>query len=353
MTVPSSVSNSDRARPTRVLALSCLRVLLPVVLVSLVVAALAPVARAHPLSPPSLAIHEQTSAHYQVSFRRSRMAASRLELAWPSQCQVGPVESTPAGDQVTDSFALQCARPLEGQTVRVFGLVELELSVLVYLDMLSAEPVRALLSAERSSLIVPRRASGLSVLRDYVELGVEHLLSGPDHILFVLGLMLLVRGMRARLLALTAFTLGHSVTLCLSALAVIDLPQPPVEIGIAASLLVLALEVLEQRRRARPAIRRAWLMASGFGLLHGLGFASALVETGLPPHAVPLSLFGFNLGVELGQLIVVALLAPCLYGLERLRQERVMQLHAVAAYAIGSLAAMWCIERTITVFVGA
>jgi hydrogenase/urease accessory protein HupE len=307
-----------------------------------------PMARAHPLSPPSLAIEERQPAQYEVSFRRSRLAASRLEPSWPRGCQATSPRTLADGDQLTDAFRLTCPQPLEGQTIRVFGLVELELSVLVYLAPLAGEPVRALLSAERASFVVPERASPLRVLRDYIELGVEHLLSGPDHILFVLGLLLLMSGLRARLLALTAFTLGHSLTLCLSALSVIALPQPPVEVGIAASLLVLALEVLERRSGPSQGVRRAWLMAGGFGLLHGLGFASALIETGLPAHAVPLSLLGFNLGVELGQLIVVGLLAPCLYVVERLRQERVAQVRVLAAYAIGSLAAMWCLERTLS-----
>jgi hypothetical protein len=207
--------------------------------------------------------------------------------------------------------------------------------------------VRALLSPERASLNFPRRESSWVVLRDYVALGVQHLLTGADHILFVLGLLLLVHGLRARLWALTAFTLGHSVTLCLSALSIVRLPQAPVEIGIAASLLVVALQVLEQRTSDPKVTRRAWLLASGFGLLHGLGFASALLETGLPAHAVPLALFGFNLGVELGQLLVVVVLAPVLFVMGKLRSSRA---RVVAAYTIGGLAAMWCIERALLLF---
>jgi len=304
-------------------------------------------ARAHPLSPPVLTVRERGAQHYQVSFRRSPLAAARLELDWPASCQVGKSAESRETDQLLAAFELVCAQPLQGQTLRVFGLVELELSLLVYLELAHTEPVRALLSAERTSLTFPRRESSWVVLRDYVALGVEHLLTGADHILFVLGLLLLLPGLRARLLALSAFTLGHSVTLCLSALSIVRLPQAPVEIGIAVSLLVVALEVLEQQSAGGQAARRAWLMASGFGLLHGLGFASALRETGLPAHAVPLSLFGFNLGVELGQLLVVLVLAPLLFALGKLRSTRV---RVVAAYAIGGLAAQWCIERTLVLF---
>lgn len=340
-------------------------------LLALLLVGLASTARAHPLSPPLLTIREFAAGSYQVSFRRSALAAARLELDWPRSCQVGqPVERQQADQRVAD-FALRCARPLSGQTLRVFGLVELELSLLVYSELERAEPVRTLLSAERTSLTFPRRESGWAVLRDYVALGVTHLLTGPDHILFVLGLLLLVHGLKARLWALTAFTLGHSVTLCLSALSVLRLPQAPVELGIAASLLVVALEVLASRGSAPRPVRRAWLLASAFGLLHGLGFASALLESGLPRHAVPLSLFGFNLGVELGQLLVVLVLSPMLFALERLgvparaaaaglrpfatsgarsRAQRADRVRAVAAYSIGALAAMWFIERALLLF---
>jgi hydrogenase/urease accessory protein HupE len=311
------------------------------------------VAFAHPLSPPVLTVREYGESLYHVSFRRSPLAAARLELDWPRSCRAGAISERRETDQLLAEYELVCTRPLAGQTLRVFGLVELELSLLVYLELERAEPIRVLLSPQRTSLIVPERESRWVVLRDYVALGVEHLLTGADHILFVLGLFLWVRGAGARLLALTAFTLGHSATLCLSALSVIRLPQGPVEIGIALSLLVVALEVLEQRRGDEQASRRPWLMASGFGLLHGLGFASALVETGLPSHAVPLALFGFNLGVELGQLLVVGALAcgSLLLGkLSVVQHARSQWARVVVAYAIGGLAAMWCIERTLSLF---
>lgn len=320
------------------------------------------VARAHPLSPPSLSIREQTPAHYEVTFRRSTLAAPRLTVDWPSGCRAQLRGSHVEGDQVVDALTLSCGQRLEGQTLRAFGLLELELSMLVHLQLRSGAGVRALLSPEHPSLLVPRVESAREVLRDYTGLGIQHLLGGADHGLFVLGLLLLVRGLRARLLALSAFTLGHSITLCLAALSVIRVPQAPAELGIAVSLLVLALEALAPQRDARPdsqVARRAWLLAGGFGLLHGLGFASALSETGLPSHAVPLALFGFNLGVELGQLLLVSLLAPCLYWADRIDARNAAAgprprflasatLRGATAYGIGACAAMWCIERTVS-----
>ncbi|MDB4975546.1 MAG: HupE/UreJ family protein [Myxococcaceae bacterium] len=310
-------------------------------------------AAAHPLSPPTLSLHESTPGHYEVEFRRSALAAPRLRIDWPSSCRAELRDSQPRADQVVDRLRLVCTRSLPGQTLRAFGLLELELSMLIHLELANGERVRALLSPAQPSLTLPRRESSLEVLRGYTGLGISHLLGGADHLLFVLGLMLLVRALPERLFALTAFTLGHSLTLCLSALSVIALPQAPVEVGIAASLVVLALDVLHPRVDSRRRKARVSLMATGFGLLHGLGFASALRETGLPAHAVPLALLGFNLGVELGQLLVVLALAQVLYVARRLTEAQpryeglVRSTRVVTAYAIGALAAMWCLERAV------
>ncbi|MDB4991223.1 MAG: HupE/UreJ family protein [Myxococcaceae bacterium] len=309
-------------------------------------------ARAHPLSPPALHIRETSTARFDVTYRRSELAANQLTLDWPTRCRATLRDSQREADQVVDHLSLACTEALAGQTLRVFGLLELELSMLVHLQPLGSEAVQALLTPEHPSLRVPRARGSLEVVRDYAGLGIAHLLCGADHLLFLLGLLLIVPAIRPRLLTLTAFTLGHSVTLCLSALSMIRLPQAPVELGIAVSLLVLALEVLPQRAPRQGALPRACWVAGSFGLLHGLGFASALFETCLPSHAVPLALFGFNLGVELGQLLVVAALVLCLSlpGRLQTRIERHEQTwRIVSAYAIGGLATMWCIERALSV----
>jgi hydrogenase/urease accessory protein HupE len=180
-----------------------------------------------------------------------------------------------------------------------------------------------------------------------LQLGGEHLVTGLDHLLFVIGLLLLVRGLRARLLSLTAFTLGHSLTLGLSALAIVQLPQRPVEIGIALSLLVLALELVALQRPHAQQPRRPWLMAVSFGLLHGLGFASALAETGLPARAIILALFSFNLGVELAQLLVVLAALPLASLFVRALPTFVVRARLVLAYALGAIALVWCVERAL------
>jgi hydrogenase/urease accessory protein HupE len=177
-------------------------------------------------------------------------------------------------------------------------------------------------------------------------MGFDHILSGADHLLFVLGLLLLVRGLRPLVLTITAFTLGHSITLSLAALGLTNLPSSLIEVVIALTILVLALELArEEGARESRMRRRPWVMSSVFGLLHGLGFASALREIGLPEHEIPFSLLSFNIGIELGQLFFVfGILA-----LQRLLSGRLRAVPAwishVPAYAIGSLSTFWIFQR--------
>ena len=183
----------------------------------------------------------------------------------------------------------------------------------------------------------------------YLQLGAEHLWFGPDHLLFLLGLLLLVRAPGKRLLTLTAFTLGHSITLSLAALEVMLVPQAPMELGIALSLVVLARELL----RAQPSLLGRWpaLMALSFGLLHGLGFAGALRDIGLPRDDVITALLAFNIGIELAQvtvLLAVMLGAAALKGLRHGRPRFALSRTwstVTPAYLIGTLSAFWCFER--------
>src|SRR5262249_26247286 len=174
----------------------------------------------------------------------------------------------------------------------------------------------------------------LRVLHDYTRLGVEHILSGADHLLFVLGLVLLAPALGAVARTVTAFTVGHSVTLSLVVLGALTVPAGPAELLIALTVLVLAVELT--RTHASLLGRRPWAMAAGFGLLHGLGFAGALRETGLPLGDIPLALFAFNLGIEAGQLAFVAALLLGARALARWRWPVWSRL--VPVYTMGSLA---------------
>jgi hydrogenase/urease accessory protein HupE len=183
------------------------------------------------------------------------------------------------------------------------------------------------------------------VVAAYFGLGVKHMLTGVDHLLFLLGLVLLARTRRALLATIGAFTIGHSLTLSLAVLQVIVLPAGPIEVAIASSVLVLAIELAREPSAPTLMRRHPWTMAGSFGLLHGLGFAAALRAAGLPAGEIPLALLAFNFGIELGQLVLVlpaillrAMLAGRDVSIPRWAQQ-------VPIYAMGSLAAFWCFAR--------
>jgi hypothetical protein len=181
----------------------------------------------------------------------------------------------------------------------------------------------------------------------YLGLGVEHILLGVDHLLFVFGLLLLVHGPWMLLKTITAFTLAHSITLALATLGLVAVPPRPVDAAIALSIVFLGAEIL-RARQGRPSLAasRPWVVAFAFGLLHGLGFAGALTELGLAPGEIPLALLFFNLGVEVGQLMFVAACLALAWALRRLQVSWPRWAIPLPAYAIGTIAAFWLIERT-------
>jgi hydrogenase/urease accessory protein HupE len=207
-------------------------------------------------------------------------------------------------------------------------------------------------TASSASLLVDGASSrGFAAIgpiaRDYVALGLEHILTGFDHLAFVVALTLLVRQKRTLIMTITAFTLAHSLSLAATVLGVVNVPSPPVEASIALSIVLVCAECL---RPANSLTQRApWLVAFAFGLLHGLGFASALLEIGLPEHHVPLALLFFNVGVELGQLGVIAVATGVGWGIVRLGLQRAW-LRPSVIYALGTLAACWSLERVAAVF---
>jgi len=185
----------------------------------------------------------------------------------------------------------------------------------------------------------------------YLKLGLEHILTGSDHLLFVLGLILLVRHWRPLLWTITAFTAGHSLTLSLAAMGFVHVPQAPVEALIALSIFVVAVEITRRTEGGASGLwRMPWSMALVFGLLHGLGFAGALAEVGLPADEIPVALFAFNIGIELGQILFVGLILVSWHVLARFPRRLGRAGQLIPAYVIGSLAALWAFERIYLIF---
>lgn len=235
---------------------------------------------------------------------------------------------------------------LAGQTFSIEGKAVGVTEVIARVERLDGSSQVERLPMERPSFVVqPPQGKG-AVAWSYFVLGVEHILGGIDHLLFVLALLLIVRGGKRIVATVTAFTAAHSLTLAAATLGWVHVPGPPVEAIIALSIVFVASEVVHARQ-GRPGLteRAPWIVAFSFGLLHGFGFAGALAEVGLPQTAIPLALLTFNVGVEVGQLIFVAAVLLLRLLVARSVRMDAEWLPAVTAYGIGSVAAYWTIER--------
>jgi hypothetical protein len=250
------------------------------------------------------------------------------------------------GGAYVDRWSVRHPGGLAGQTLHIDGLGSTLTDVLVRVERLDGSTLVSRVEPSHPSLVVAAAPSLASVARTYLGLGVEHILLGIDHLLFVLALLMLVRGRRRLIGTITAFTVAHSITLAAATLGWVQVPGAPVEAVIALSIVFVAAEIVHtQQERTGLTARAPWIVAGVFGLLHGFGFAGALHEVGLPEQAIPLALLLFNVGVELGQLLfvaaVLALLAVARGPLSRLADRAAW----VPAYAIGALAAYWTLER--------
>jgi hypothetical protein len=304
----------------------------------------------HPLDPALLEMWEAPDGAVQVRWRqpRAQPANAPLTPVLPQACRQVSTPSVNSSDtHVTQRWDLDCARQrLEGARLGVDGLTARQTDALLRVHLADGRLVQAVLRPGTPFITVPPQAGPLGVAWDYGVLGVEHILSGFDHLLFILGLVLLVHGRRRLLATITAFTLGHSVTLGLAVLGVVQIPPAPIEALIAVSILLVAVDLARAAQgRALGTGRRPWTIAGAFGLLHGLGFAGALAQVGLPASGIPLALVSFNMGIEVGQLGFVALVLAGRSTLGWL-QERWQRADALLpAYTIGTLAAFWVYER--------
>ena len=306
-------------------------------------------AGAHEVRPAFLGLREVATNEFQMTWKVPALGEFRLSMAphLPGSCRaVGePVVLWISGAAVQHS-KVACGRSLTGETIGIDGLTATMTDVLVRVETADGRVRAVRLTPSSPSFVVEGAPDAMTVLRAYVGLGVEHILFGVDHLLFVLCLLLLVRGFRTLLATITAFTLAHSITLALATLGIVHVAAPPVEVMIALSIVFLATE-LARGQAGQSAATRAypWLVAFSFGLLHGLGFASALAEVGLPQGEVPLALFAFNVGVELGQVAFVSTVLGAFWLLGVLLIRLPPWAPRAAAYAIGSVASFWVLAR--------
>ena len=249
------------------------------------------------------------------------------------------------------SRRVRCDRALSGQQVSLEGFDGNKQEVLVRTVLQNGRVQVEILSGDRNAFTILASPTKWQVALTYFKLGVDHILTGTDHLMFVLGLILILSSWRQLALAITAFTVAHSITLALATFKIISVPQPPVEAVIALSIMFLATEYAHQLRGVPGWTSRwPWLVSFSVGLLHGLGFAGALKEVGLPQAEVPMALFTFNVGVEVGQLAFVAVVLSLFFVGRKAMKRQPEWLPVAASYAIGSVAAFWFVQRTVAIF---
>jgi hydrogenase/urease accessory protein HupE len=306
-------------------------------------------AQAHEMRPAYLEIRETAANQYSVLWKVPAAGDKRLGLyvKMPEACQAAaePV-ATITGGAYYERWSVTCAGGLKGREIAIEGLRSTLTDVLARISYANDTSQVSRLTPEAPTLVVTGSPSALDVARTYFVLGVDHILAGLDHLLFVFALMLLIRDPWMLVKTITAFTVAHSITLAGAALGLLSLPQKPVEAVIALSIAFVARELLSMK----PGERRLseaypWVVAFAFGLLHGFGFAGALKEIGLPQTDVPLALLMFNLGVEAGQLFFVALLVVAYRALQAIAKVPLERARAVAAYGIGVVATFWLVSR--------
>ena len=311
-----------------------------------------PLARAHEVRPAYLQIDEVGPGRYQLLWRTPVLAGMRLPVVLRLPDEIHDVVE-PAAQELSDSLVERRVfdagtQGLAGRRIEFVGLQATVTDVLVRVQMLDGTHSSTLVRPSQPWVDIATSQGLLAVAGAYLSHGIEHILFGFDHLLFVLGLILIVRNTRMLLLTVTGFTVAHSITLSLATLGVLHVPGPPVEACIALSILLLASEIL-RRQRGEPSLTATWpwAVAFSFGLLHGLGFASALIDIGLPQGDIPLALLTFNIGVEIGQLVFIGCVLGVLACATRITLPLAVERHALAVvtYAIGSVAAFWFIER--------
>jgi len=320
--------------------------------------AFAPRVSAHESRPLYIEVTEKAPLAFSVRWKipPSVQVRNGPEVSMTGRC-VATTGAAPKGRGGLRHRSFRCEVDPAGTALRIdYPLFNPSVSALVRISRLSGETHSLLASPDETEVIIPAVESFGGVARDYLALGVKHILGGYDHLLFLVCLLLIAGTARRILITITGFTIAHSITLALSALGVVRVPVPPVEAAIALSIVFLAIEIVRGDKNSLT-YRYPIAVAASFGLLHGFGFAAVLGETGLPQTEIPAALFFFNLGVEVGQVIFVAgvmlvyqlvRLAARASGKPELSLDRLRGFQTPAAYAVGILASFWMIQRVAT-----
>lgn len=310
-------------------------------------------ATAHEVRPAYLQIDQTDASHYTVLWKTPLMSGMPLPVVLKLPDDVKHVmepQERPLPGSILHKRIISAPDGLAGREIDFVGLQATITDVLVRVNWLDGRQASTIVRPSQPWYVVPAEQSGWSVAIEYLQLGIRHILYGVDHLLFVASLMLIVRDWRVLVKTITAFTLAHSITLALATFGLVTLPGPPVEVMIALSILLVAAEAVRMERGEKSlTITWPWVVAFGFGLLHGFGFAGAMVDLGLPQRDIPLALLFFNVGVEFGQLTFIAAILAVAYA-ARLIFTSGRPVRIAAAYGIGVVAAFWVVERLDAIF---
>lgn len=320
-----------------------------VALMLIAAAAFVPSCRAHETRPAYLEIKESSPNLYDVVWRTPVNAGMRLPIVLQLPPDAKNV-TAPTTQELTDSLVerrvIDIPTGLAGKRIDFVGLQGTITDVLVRVELLDGRKWTTIVHPSQSWFEVSPSVGKLATVGTFIVQGIRHILFGADHLLFVLGLLLIVKNRWMLLKTITAFTMAHSITLAIATLGYANAPTLPLNAAIALSILFLGPEIVRSwRGEGSFTIRHPWVVAFAFGLLHGFGFASALTSAGLPSSELPWALLSFNVGVEIGQIgfVILILLLERAFRVLEIRWPRVVE--ALPGYTVGSLGAFWTIQR--------
>jgi len=314
--------------------------------------------RAHEARPAYLEIKETAPNQFSLLWRTPVLAGMRLPVTLQVPEDVKNLRE-PDVQELADSYLERRwidAGPggLAGKRIEFPGLQGTITDVLVRVEMLDGRKSTTIVRASQPWVEIAATQSWMGVVGTYVVQGIRHILFGADHMLFVLGLLLIVKDRWMLLKTVTAFTAAHSITLAIATLGYAEVPVVPLNAAIALSILFLGPEIVRSwRGETSFTIRHPWVVAFAFGLLHGFGFASALTSAGLPHRELPLALVSFNVGVEIGQLGFIALILALERSFRVLEVRWPRWAEALPGYTVGSLGAYWTVQRLALLLGGA
>ena len=306
---------------------------------------------AHELRPAYLQLHEEKPGEFSVFWKTPMLGDAKLalepEFSGDAKAITPITTRSPLGASI-QQWMLRASN-LRGQTLHILGLESTMTDTLVQMEFADGTEWTKLLTPQQPAAVIPMTSSRMETADAYMKLGVLHILTGVDHLLFILALIIITDGGWKLVKTVTAFTVSHSITLTAATLGYVHVPQRPVEAVIALSIVFVACEIIH-RRQGRSGLTEQWpwIIALTFGLLHGLGFAGALSDVGLPARHIPLALLFFSCGVETGQFLFIAAVLTLVAVAHWVRVPFPRWAELVPPYAIGTVAMFWVIQRIST-----